>query len=96
MQLPTAQCPKCGVAVLVYGWVDPESDDQDVELRSRCVDCDTLLDRFGATVIITEAPLEQLVAAGYRDLDRGKPVGPGGCFENKGCEGCPKIDTRPW
>tara|TARA_B100000029_G_C16712330_1_gene643737 strand:- start:134 stop:388 length:255 start_codon:yes stop_codon:yes gene_type:complete len=84
------------VEVLVYGWVDPDSHEQDARIRTRCVDCDAVLDRFGADVTITEKPIAELVAAGYTDLDRGRPVGPGGCFENNGCDGCPKIETRPW
>lgn len=96
MRLPTAYCPNCRVEVLVYGWVDSDSQEQDAKIRTRCVDCDAVLDRFGADVTITEKPIAELVTAGYTDLDRGRPVGPGGCFENNGCDGCPKIETRPW
>jgi len=96
MQLPTAHCPHCAVSVLVYGWVDPANDTNEGPVRTRCVDCDTFLDRFGVTPDITRSSISDLVATGYVDLDRGRPVGPGGCFENDGCEGCPKIDTRPW
>jgi hypothetical protein len=93
--LPTASCPSCKRTSLVYRSLREGPGGQEV-LESRCADCDTRLDRFGLAPIITEQSFSSLAGLGYEDLDRPAPVGPGGCFVGGGCEGCPKIDTRPW
>jgi hypothetical protein len=96
MLLPTAHCPRCRRDVLVYRTVADEADPMDAELQSRCVDCDTRLDRFGTEPELTAKSMKDLGKDGYRDLDKPPPIGRGGCFEERGCEGCPKIDSRPW
>ena len=95
MLLPTAHCPSCDRPTLVYRAL-PEAPEQQNDLETRCVDCDTRLDRFGLAPVVAEQSVEQLSHLGYRDLDRPEPVGLGGCFTTRGCEGCSKIDSRPW
>ncbi len=96
MLLPTAHCPHCKRETLVHRTVAADADPRTAELEWRCVDCDGRLDRFGATPQIDDKALPELKALGYDDLDKPRPIGPGGCFEAIGCEGCPKIETRPW
>jgi hypothetical protein len=96
MLLPTAYCPNCRRDAVVYRDVAPDGDPLTAELETRCVDCDTRLDRFGTQPDLTERDLSELRTLGYKDLDRPNPLGRGGCFETTGCVGCPKIDTRPW
>ncbi len=95
MQLPTAWCPGCRAEVLVHRDVAPGGDPSTDPLETRCVECDLRLDRFGLAPALTDRPLLELAGMGYRDLDKAPPVGEARCF-TKGCEGCPKIDTRPW
>jgi len=96
MNLPTAPCPQCRRDVLVYRTVDEDGDPLQADLQTRCVDCDTRLDRFGTEPPITAVASADLEKQGYRNLDRPAPIGRGGCFETKGCDGCPKIESRPW
>ncbi len=96
MLLPTAYCPRCKRDALVHRTLPEDGDPMTAELQVRCVDCDTRLDRFGQEPELKLEALEALVRTGYTDLDRPPPIGRGGCFERSGCEGCPKIDTRPW
>jgi hypothetical protein len=91
MLLPTAPCPNCRKDTVVYRAL---SDDD--ELQTRCLDCDVQLDRFGQTPEVTERSSSELSAMGYTNLDKPPPVAPGGCFSTRGCDGCPKIDSRPW
>lgn len=95
MLVPTAHCPACKKTTLLYR-VLASSDLEEERLETRCVDCDHRTDRFGLDPIITEVPFRDLQSMGYSDLDRPEPLGPGGCFTTRGCEGCSKIDTRPW
>ncbi|MCO4772962.1 MAG: hypothetical protein KDA24_23215 [Deltaproteobacteria bacterium] len=95
MNLPTAHCPSCRTEVLVYRDVPRGADPGTDRLETRCVECDTRLDRFGLAPVLTDRPLMELAGMGYRDLEKAPPTGTGGCF-TKGCEGCPKIDSRPW
>lgn len=74
----------------------PRSEEEGGHVESRCVDCSTRLDRFGLDPIVHEQTIRDLEGIGYEDLDRPVPVGLGGCFSTRGCEGCPKIETRPW
>lgn len=96
MQLPVASCPRCQREVLVYRSVDPEQDPLVADLLVRCVDCDTRLDRFGLEPELRQRSLDALTDAGYVDLDKPTPIGRGGCFEENDCEGCPKVESRPW
>jgi hypothetical protein len=82
--------------VIVYRAVAEVADPLTAPLETRCIDCDTRLDRFGIEPELTQKPIHELADDGYTDLDRPRPIGPGGCFEDRGCEGCPKIDSRPW
>ncbi len=91
-----AGCPRCRREVLVYRAVAEGADPLVAELETRCVDCDARLDRFGTEPEITDCDPRELRTRGYPDLDRGPTVGLGGCFETRGCEGCPKIGSRPW
>jgi len=93
--LPTAPCPSCGRSTVVYRSFGDGAGPED-ELETRCVDCDTRLDRFGLAPVITEQPLSSIDQIGYSDLDRPAPVGLAGCFVGGGCEGCSKIESRPW
>jgi hypothetical protein len=93
--LPTANCPSCSRPSLVYR-APPEDLSRGAELETRCLDCDTLLDRFGIAPVIIDRPLSAMAELGYSDLDRPSPVGPAGCFVGGGCEGCSKIESRPW
>lgn len=95
MLLPTAACPSCRRDVVVYRTVAEGSPDGSA-LETRCLDCDTRLDRFGQQPQVTERGAEDLEALGYRSLDKVQPIAKGGCFETRGCEGCSKIDSRPW
>jgi len=61
-----------------------------------CVDCDTRLDRFGLAPVLEERDLTAVQALGYLRLDGARPVAAAGCFATRGCEGCEKIDSRPW
>ncbi len=94
--LPTASCPHCRTTVLIYRDVGHSEDPQTAPLRSFCLDCHSPLDRWGEAAALTPVTLGDAEGLGYRDLNRAQPVGPGGCFMTRGCEGCPKIDTRPW
>lgn len=96
MLLPTARCPCCSADVVVYRTVAEDADVDEAPLEWRCVDCDTRLDRFGANPAITDCAPKALESMGYRDLDKASPVSLGGCHTTRGCEGCPKIDSRPW
>ena len=93
--LATARCPDCREDVLVYRDVARGADPETAPLETRCVECDTRLDRFGLAPVLTDRPLMELAGMGYRDLSKAPPVGDGGCF-TKGCVGCAKIDSRPW
>jgi hypothetical protein len=95
MLLPTTWCPSCRDDVVVYRTL-PDGADAESPLELRCVDCDARLDRFGARPELAERAVKDLEGMGYTNLDRPAPVGPGGCFTTRGCEGCPKIDSRPW
>jgi len=95
MNLPTAHCPACRTEVLVYRDVARGEEPSEAPLETRCVECDLRLDRFGLDPVLTDRPLLELSGMGYVDLDKAQPSGSGGCF-TKGCEGCPKIDSRPW
>lgn len=99
MLLPTASCPSCNRTSLVYrclGQPSRPGSSSDFEVETRCLDCDTRLDRFGLAPVITDQAISALAELGYTDLDRPAPVGPGGCFVDGGCGGCSKIDSRPW
>lgn len=96
MLLPTAPCPACRRDVVVYRTVPEGSAVDDGVLETRCVDCDIRLDRFGQQPEVTERGADALESLGYRSLDKVPPIGRGGCFESRGCEGCSKIDSRPW
>ncbi|MCP4868859.1 MAG: hypothetical protein GY898_09080 [Proteobacteria bacterium] len=98
MKLPVAHCPKCRCDVIVYRTTAPDADALTAPLQTRCIDCDTRLDRFGQEPEVALHPWEQVTSDGYTDLDmdRPRPIGRGGCFETRGCDGCPKIDSRPW
>ncbi len=89
--LPTCRCPQCRRDVVVYRALGESG-----ELEQRCLDCDLRLDRFGQEPAISERAPAELDAMGYANLDKPRPVAPGGCFSTRGCEGCPKIDSRPW
>jgi len=93
--LATARCPVCKRDVLVYRDVARGADPATAPLETRCVECDSRLDRFGLAPVLQDKPLLELAGLGYRDLDKAPPVGEAGCF-TKGCAGCAKIDTRPW
>lgn len=93
--LSTTRCPQCRRDVLVYRDVARGADPATAPLETRCVECDTRLDRFGLAPVLEERPLLELKGLGYHELHKPAPVGAGGCF-TKGCEGCAKIDTRPW
>jgi hypothetical protein len=95
MNLPTTRCPSCRQDVLVYRDVAPGADPAKAPLETRCVECDTRVDRFGLAPVLTTRPLLELKGMGYRELHKPAPVGEAGCF-TKGCEGCGKIDSRPW
>ena len=73
----------------------PEAPSDGAELETRCLDCDTRLDRFGIAPVITDRTFSAVTDLGYSDLDRPTPVGPAGCFVGSGCEGCSKIESRP-
>jgi len=96
LKLPVAACPSCRRAVIVYQTVAAGADPGTAPLETRCIDCDARLDRFGVEPGVVETPLGTLTGEGYTDLDRPPPIGQGGCFEDRGCDGCPKIETRPW
>lgn len=96
MKLPVAACPKCRTDVIVYRAVAEGADPLTAPLQTHCIDCDTRLDRFGVEPEATLRPLGELTSGGYTDLDKPRPIGRGGCFETRGCDGCPKIDSRPW
>jgi len=96
IEVPVAWCPKCSRDAIVHRCVADGEDPLSADLQVRCVDCDTRLDRFGLEPDVRQRPLEALVADGYVDLDKPPPIGRGGCFESRGCEGCSKIDSRPW
>jgi len=93
MLLPTLRCPSCQADVVVYRALPPGGEGP---LETRCMDCDARVDRFGTTPRVTERGAEALSAMGYANLDKPAPVAPEGCFSTRGCEGCPKIDSRPW
>ena len=96
MELSTSHCPRCKSETLVYQALSDAPGEAADALQLRCMDCDTRLDRFGIEPELTRRSVAELRTLGYRDLDRPAPVGRGGCFETRGCEGCSKIDTRPW
>lgn len=96
MLLPTAWCPSCAKTAVVYRTVADDAPTDDAPLQSRCVDCDTRLDRFGEAPTTTDCSPKDLESMGYPNLDKAPPVAPGGCHTTRGCEGCPKIDSRPW
>ena len=96
MELPTVDCPVCRTRVVAYRKVGEGADPLTAPLQVHCVDCDERLDRFGSDPDESKVAWNGLTKLGYLDLDRPKPVGPGGCIETRGCEGCAKIDTRPW
>jgi len=93
--LPTVYCPRCKRDCLIHRAPAPGADD-DAPLHVFCVDCDTRLDRFGLDPVLTERDLTAVQALGYLRLDGSRPVAEAGCFATTGCEGCHKIDTRPW
>ena len=95
MLLPTAYCPHCRRDCLIHR--SPAlGAGTDTPLHVYCVDCDARLDRFGLDPVIQEKDLKAVQALGYRRLDGANPVAAAGCFATKGCEGCDKIDSRPW
>jgi len=96
MQLPTSQCPHCKRRTLVYSAVAPCSDPMTAPLHSYCADCDGQLDRFGGAPDLSSEPLAKLVLEGYRDLDSPAPALESSCRTSKGCDECPKRDTRPY
>lgn len=93
MLLPTSHCPRCKQDCLIHR--APLPDDPEGALHVFCVDCDTRLDRFGLDPVVTERDLTSVQGLGYLRLNGARPVAAGGCF-TKGCEGCHKIDSRPW
>ncbi len=95
MLLPTAHCPTCRKDVVVYRTL-PDGGTEDAPLESRCLDCDARLDRFGTTPAVSDRSVKELEEMGYGNLDKPSPVAPGGCHTTRGCDGCPKIDSRPW
>ncbi|MEE2829174.1 MAG: hypothetical protein VX498_08295 [Myxococcota bacterium] len=95
MRLPTTYCPVCKTTVLIHRTLVAQPGSQE-GLETRCLDCNERLDRFGLAPVIADMAVGELRSLGYHDLDRPEPIGPGGCFATRGCEGCSKIDSRPW
>jgi hypothetical protein len=81
---------------LVHRAPEPGGPASTARLHSWCVDCDTRLDRFGLDPVITDRTLTALQGLGYLRLDAARPVAAAGCFATTGCEGCSKIESRPW
>jgi len=94
--LPTAYCPACKQDCLVHRAPVEGADPTDAPLHTWCVDCDTRLDRFGLDPVIRNRDLSAVQGLGYLRLDGARPVAAAGCFATKGCDGCSKIDSRPW
>ncbi len=95
MNLPTTHCPACRRDVLVYRDVARGADPATAPLQTRCIECDVRLDRFGLDPVLMDRPLLELKGMGYLELHKPAPIGEGGCF-TRGCQGCDKIDSRPW
>ena len=96
MLLPTAYCPQCRRDCLVHRAPDSAEAVDTAPLHTFCVDCDTRLDRFGLDPVIRERDLAAVQGLGYLRMDGARPVAAAGCFATTGCEGCHKIDSRPW
>jgi len=96
MLLPTSRCPYCKRRTLVYSAVAACTDPMTAPLHSYCADCDGRLDRFGKPPTITDEPLARLVLEGYQDFDSPAPTLESSCRTDKGCDDCPKLESRPF